>query len=79
MVKIKDNLRLQFQYLIQKAAKNGKLPLTIVRQGKPQSIELPVVSTVADADRIASGPLPVVLRLRPAGLLGGEPRVLRGH
>ena len=32
---------------------------------------------VADADRIAAGPLPVVLRLRPAGLLGGKPRVLR--
>jgi len=44
MVKIKQNLRLQFQYLIQKAARNGKLPLTIIRQGKPQSIELPVVS-----------------------------------
>src|SRR5271166_3061108 len=27
MVKIKENLRLQFQYLIQKAARNGKLPL----------------------------------------------------
>ena len=44
MAKIKQNLRLQFQYLIQKAARNGKLPLTIIRQGKPQSIELPVVS-----------------------------------
>ena len=42
MVKIKDNLRLQFQYLIQKVAKDGKLPLTIVRQGKPLAIELPV-------------------------------------
>ena len=37
MVKIKDNLRLQFQYLIQKYAKDGKVPLTIVRQGKPQA------------------------------------------
>ena len=44
MVKIKENLRLQFQYLIQKVVKNGKLPLTIIHQGKPQSIELPVVS-----------------------------------
>ena len=35
MVKIKDNLRLQFQYLIQKLAKDGKVPLTIVREGKP--------------------------------------------
>ncbi len=44
MVKIKDNLRLQFQYLIQKTARNGKLPLTIIRQGKAQGIELPVVT-----------------------------------
>ena len=35
MVKVKDDLRLQFQYLIQKLAKDGKVPLTIVRQGKP--------------------------------------------
>jgi S1-C subfamily serine protease len=44
MVKIKENLRLQFQYLIQKVAKNGKLPLSIIRQGKPENIELPVVT-----------------------------------
>ncbi len=44
MTKIKDNLRLQFQYLIQKKVKNGKLPLTIIRQGKPQNIELSVVT-----------------------------------
>jgi S1-C subfamily serine protease len=44
MVKIKDNLRMQFQYLIQKYIKAGKVPLTIVRQGKPQAIELPVSS-----------------------------------
>ena len=41
MVKIKDNLRLQFHYLIQKVVKDGKVPLTIVRQGKTQPVELP--------------------------------------
>ena len=34
---------------------------------------------LADAHRIASGALSVLLRLRPAGLLGGQPRILRGH
>ena len=34
MVKINDGLRLRFQYLIQKVAKAGKVPLSIVRQGK---------------------------------------------
>jgi S1-C subfamily serine protease len=42
MVKVKDNLRLNFHYLIQKVAKDGKIPLTVVRQGKAQSIALPV-------------------------------------
>jgi S1-C subfamily serine protease len=44
MVKFKENLRLQFQYLIQKHARNGKVPLSIIRQGKPQTVELPVTS-----------------------------------
>ena len=44
MIKIKDNLRLQFQYLVQNVARNGKLPLTIIRQGKTQGVELPVVT-----------------------------------
>jgi hypothetical protein len=40
MVKIKDNLRLNFQYLIQKVVKDGKVPLTVVREGKNLPIEL---------------------------------------
>lgn len=42
MVKARDNLRLRFQYLVQKLAKDGKVPLTIIRDGKPTTIELPV-------------------------------------
>ena len=34
MVKINDSLRLNFHYFIQKLAKDGKVPLTVVRQGK---------------------------------------------
>jgi S1-C subfamily serine protease len=41
MVKIKDNLRLNFHYLIQKLVKDGKVPLTVVRQGKTLPIEVP--------------------------------------
>ncbi len=44
MVKINDNLRLRFQYLIQKLAKDGKVPLTVIRQGKTMTIDLPVKS-----------------------------------
>jgi hypothetical protein len=42
MVKINDRLRLRFQYLIQKVAKDGKVPLTVIRQGKTMKIDLPV-------------------------------------
>jgi S1-C subfamily serine protease len=42
MVKLDRDLRVSFSYLIQKVAKDGKLPLTVVRAGKPLKIELPV-------------------------------------
>ncbi len=41
MVKIKDNLRLKFNYLLQKLVKDGKVPMTIVREGKAMTIDLP--------------------------------------
>jgi S1-C subfamily serine protease len=42
MVKIDKDLRVQFSYMIQRQAKDDKLPLTVVRDGKPLKIELPV-------------------------------------
>jgi S1-C subfamily serine protease len=36
------NLRLRFQYLIQKTAKNGAFPMTVVRAGKRLSFNVPV-------------------------------------
>ena len=42
MVKIDKDLRVNFDYMIQKVAKDGKLPLTVVRAGKTLKIELPV-------------------------------------
>jgi S1-C subfamily serine protease len=42
MVKISDNLRVNFFYIIQKTAHNGTVPLTLVRSGKKMSIEMPV-------------------------------------
>ncbi len=44
MVNIGANLRVKFQYLIQKIARNGKVPLTIVRSGKRAAVELPLSS-----------------------------------
>jgi len=42
MVKIQGDLRLRFQYLIQKLAKDGKVPLTVIRKGAEVKVELPV-------------------------------------
>jgi S1-C subfamily serine protease len=42
MVKLDKDLRVSFAYLIQRSANDGKLPLTIVRAGKPMQIQLPV-------------------------------------
>jgi S1-C subfamily serine protease len=44
-VRLGANLRVRFQYLIQKIAKNGRVPLTVVRAGKPMQVELPVSPT----------------------------------
>jgi S1-C subfamily serine protease len=42
MVTIENNLRVNFQYLIQQKAHGGTVPLTIVREGKSQQIQMPV-------------------------------------
>ncbi len=42
MVKLGSNLRVLFTYLVQKIAKDGKVPLTIFRQGKEMHAEVPV-------------------------------------
>jgi S1-C subfamily serine protease len=42
MVKLDKDLRVSFGYLIQKQAKNGELPLTVVRAGKSLKVQLPV-------------------------------------
>jgi len=44
MVKIDTDLRVNFAYLIQKLARDGVLPLTVVRGGKSMAIRLPVSS-----------------------------------
>jgi S1-C subfamily serine protease len=43
-VSIRDNLRVGFRYLIQQNARDGTVPLTIVRSGRSQQIQMPVPS-----------------------------------
>ncbi len=42
MVKLEGDLRVQFGYLVQRRARDGHLPLTVVRDGRTLQIELPV-------------------------------------
>ncbi|MFZ6644785.1 trypsin-like peptidase domain-containing protein [Undibacterium sp. TJN25] len=45
MVKLNADLNVRFQYRIQQLAKDGKLPLTLIRNGKTMTIQLPVSAT----------------------------------
>jgi len=42
MVKVTEDLNVRFQYRVQQVARNGLLPLTVVRDGKSMKIEVPV-------------------------------------
>ncbi|MBK9238552.1 MAG: trypsin-like peptidase domain-containing protein [Rhodoferax sp.] len=42
MVKVGSDLRVNFRYLIQKVARDGKLPLTVVRAGQSLAVEVAV-------------------------------------
>ena len=42
MINLGSILRVQFPYLVQRVAKNGKVPLRVVRDGKEMAVELPV-------------------------------------
>jgi S1-C subfamily serine protease len=44
MVQVGPDLRIRFRYEVQHLAKNGKVPLTVVRGGKTLKIEMPVSS-----------------------------------
>jgi S1-C subfamily serine protease len=45
MIKLGNNLRVDFRYLIQNVASKGTVPLTVVRSGKSLQIQLPAPST----------------------------------
>ncbi len=45
LVPLTSDVNVQFQYHVQKVAKNGKVPLTVVRAGKALDIEVPVTAS----------------------------------
>ncbi len=58
MVKLAGDLQVRFQYHVQKFAKDGKLPLSVIRAGKAMQIELPVVSSRPRLVNTLSGAYP---------------------
>ena len=42
MIRLGPNLRVHFRYMVQKIAKNGHVPLTIIRNGREMQISVPV-------------------------------------
>ena len=72
MIKLTDNLRVLFTYMVQKMAKDGKVPLTIVRAGKEMQIQLPVSQPTSASHSGFGEQLSVLFHLRPG-------RVFRGH
>ena len=78
MVKINDNLRLRFQYLIQKLAQGRQGPPDRRPPGQAHQDRLAGQGAQPDADRVAQGEVSVLLHLRPAGLLAGDQRVRLG-
>ena len=44
MIKLSENLRVRFAYLIQKLAKQNKVPLTLFRDGKELKIDFPLMT-----------------------------------
>ncbi|HEX7511475.1 MAG TPA: trypsin-like peptidase domain-containing protein [Chitinivibrionales bacterium] len=42
MINVGSNLRVRFQYLVQRIVRNGKVALTVVRSGKTLALEVPV-------------------------------------
>ncbi|HEY5798766.1 MAG TPA: trypsin-like peptidase domain-containing protein [Burkholderiaceae bacterium] len=44
MAKLSPTLRVQFPYLVQHLAKDGKVPLTIIRDSKPMTVQVPVAN-----------------------------------
>ncbi len=45
MVRLTPDMQVRFQYMVQKVAKDGKVPLTVIRDGKTLEIEVPVINS----------------------------------
>lgn len=76
-VQVEDNLRLSFQYLIPRYEKDGRIPLTIMRNGEEMKIELPLVSEPNWLVKPLKGTYPQHFILGPMVFSSGSQDLLR--
>ncbi len=58
MTKVREGLRLRFEYYLQTLTKDGKVPLTLVRDGKELTVGLPVAPKTDELIRPLKGTYP---------------------
>ena len=58
MAKVRDNLRVGFRYFLQTLTKDGKVPLTIVRDGKEIEVMVPVTPKIDELIQPLQGRYP---------------------
>jgi S1-C subfamily serine protease len=87
MVKLSDNLRVRFAYLVQQIASDGKVPLTVVRAGQELAVQVPVSADRPKLIPYLEGAYPSYFILGPMvfsvatedllGAISGSPNGLR--
>jgi S1-C subfamily serine protease len=78
MIAVRPDLRVHFEYLVQKIARNGKVPLTIVRGGKEMQIELPVSTSFPFAIPDSQGTYPSYFILGPLVFSEATAQIVHG-
>lgn len=78
MIKLGDDLRVQFSYMMPKLAKNGTVPLKVERAGKIISVDLPVKDEYPALFPDLKGKYPSYFIFGPLVFMGGSAQLL-GH
>jgi S1-C subfamily serine protease len=82
MIRVKENLRLGFPYIVAKLARDDRVPITLWRRGQSQTIDLPVVRNRRLLLRRLDGAYPPYFVYGPLVFSSGSSylaRVLEGH
>lgn len=82
LVNVRAGLRLSWRYYVPKLAKNGKVPLTIIREGKEMKVDVPVRNTPDRLFRPLNGTYPSYFIIGPltfSGVAADHVQVFGSH